>query len=91
MSMLQTANKNRITIGDTIYATVMSCGHIVYTERFAGMSSVEEVYRYLRNTLSRNNAGPLTIILRNGTQGWTLRSNIMRRTVTPEATQLTLW
>lgn len=89
--MLNVINKNRISIEDTIYATVMVCGHIVYTERFTGMSSIEEVYRYLRNTLSRNNCGPLTIVLRNGTRGWTLRSNVMRRTISPEATQLTLW
>lgn len=86
-------NKNgerRVLTTDTIFATVMSCGRMVYRATYAGMRSVEDVIAALRRAAARYMTGPVTVTLRNSTQGWSMNSAMMRRSA-PEGMQLTLF
>ena len=91
--MIATKNEvvRSVSVGDIIFATVLSCGHTVFRATYAGMSSVEDVIAALRRGISGIASGPLTVSLRNGTQGWTLHRPMLRRALIPEATQLTLF
>lgn len=80
-----------VSVGDIIFATVLSCGRTVFRATYAGMSSVEDVIAALRRGINGIVSGPLTVSLRNGTQGWTLHRPMLRRALIPEATQLTLF
>lgn len=85
-------NRRRISVSDVIYASVMACGRTVYRATYAGMTSIEEIINALRCNGERDlTSGPLTVSLRNSSQGWTMQRLLMRRRPAPEATQLTLW
>lgn len=83
-------NRHTVAVSDIVYATVLACGRTVYRATYAGMSSIEDIIKAVRNGV-HNVIGPLTVSLRNGTQGWTMRSTMMRSVPSPEAVQLTLW
>lgn len=91
MGIQKKETSRSVSVGDVIFATVMSCGRTVFRATYAGMSSVEDVIAALRRGICSIVTGPLTVLLRNGTQGWTLQRPMLRRTSIPEATQLTLF
>lgn len=80
-----------VSAADVIFATVMSCGRTVFRATYAGMNSVEDIIAAIRRGIHSVVTGPLTLSLRNGTQGWTLSRPMLRRAPMPEATQLTLF
>lgn len=79
-----------VSATDVIFATVMACGRTVFRATYAGMSSLEDILTALRHGAHSVMAGPVTVSLRNGTQGWTVRRTMMRSTM-PEGTQLSLF
>ncbi|RXE70283.1 hypothetical protein ED352_10895 [Muribaculaceae bacterium Isolate-002 (NCI)] len=89
--------KSRVNAGlmvsatDVIFATVMACGRTVFRATYAGMSSIEDVIDAIRRGAKGVMAGPVTLSLRNGSQGWTVRRTMMRHAAVAEATQLTLF
>lgn len=78
-----------VSATDIIFATVMACGCTVFRATYAGMRSVEDILAALRRGARSVMAGPVTVSLRNGTQGWTVRRTLMRRNE-PEGMQLSL-
>lgn len=83
--------EKRVSATDIIFATVMACGRTVFRATYAGMSSIEDVIGALRRAAEKVMQGPVTVSLRNSSQGWTLQRPMLRRAATPEATQLTLF
>lgn len=89
-----TTSPRRISVSDVIFASVMACGRTVYRATYAGMTSIEDIISAIRNSGARDlTSGPVTLSLRNSSQGWTMNRQLMRRrsAAAPEARQLTLW
>lgn len=61
---------------DVIFATVSRCGTTIATLKLSGMSSLAQIFNYIKTVLS-GTMGLLTVNLRNGTQGWNERYNLM--------------
>lgn len=78
-----------ISFSDTIFATVNICGRVIYNSSIEGMNSIEEIIRYISNSVRGIARGMVTVLLRNGSQGWTMRRNI-RLNAVAEGTQLQL-
>lgn len=91
MGKKENESLRKVSATDVIFATVMSCGRTVFRATYAGMNSVEDIIVAIRRGLHNAVSGPLTLSLRNGTQGWTLSRPMLRRATMPEATQLTLF
>ncbi len=69
---------NKITATDTMVATVQRHGTTRLYTRIAGMCSVREVLEYIYNIM-KDMAGLITIRLRNASEGWTSRHDVMLR------------
>lgn len=69
---------NKITATDTIFATVQHHGTTCLNTRMTGMGSVKEVLEYIYNIM-KDMAGLITIRLRNASEGWTSRHDVMLR------------
>ncbi len=78
-----------VSATDVVFATVIACGRTVFRATYAGMSSLEDILAALRRGVRGVMAGPVTVSLRNGTQGWTVRRTLMRRNES-EGMQLSL-
>lgn len=80
-----------VSATDVVFATVIACGRTVFRATYAGMSSLEDIIDAVRRGARNVMKGPVTVALRNGTQGWTSRHTLLRSAYMPEATQLTLF
>ena len=59
-----------ISISDIIYATVVRRGTTLITVKLSGIASLHDLLARLRREISRDTTGLVTLILRNGSQGW---------------------
>lgn len=77
---------------DKIFATVTACGRTILTTTFEGMSSIEEVMRKINSAARGLFEGIATLIVRNGSQGWTVKRAMKAASRRVEApVQLTLF
>ena len=72
---------------DRLYVTIVHGGSIPYTTEMSGLASLGEVYRQVKS-ISKVDAGVITLRLRNSTQGWTQQHNIVLKS--KSATNLTV-
>lgn len=61
---------------DTIFATVTARGTTFVSLRLSGITSMNEVVSSLREAIGTT-AGLMTMTVRNGSQGWVDRRNMM--------------
>lgn len=86
---------NTVTCSDTVFATVITHGNTIFRTTLRGMTSFEETVKTISLAICGMAAGMVTVILRNGNQGWSMKRNLR---ITPsgnrphnEAVQLTLF
>lgn len=79
-----------INSSDILFATLIQRGKTVTSVRLSGMTTFNDIIKYLSRMLN-GTFGMMTVILRNGTQGWHQQRNIMFRRPEPVAVQLSLF
>lgn len=80
MATIQIQSSRELSATDILFATVTTCGRTIFCATYAGMTSVEDVFAALRRGAhDLLMAGPVTVSLRNRSQGWTLRRTLLRR------------
>lgn len=79
-----------VSFSDTIFATVNLCGRVIFNSSINGMNSIEEIMRFISNSVRGAARGLVTVMLRNGSQGWSMRRTI-RLNAAAEGTQLLLF
>lgn len=65
-----------ITTTDTIFVTIMQLGRIVGNIRLSGISSASHLKSALAEIAARF-SGMVSVLLRNSSQGWSYRYNLM--------------
>lgn len=81
-----------ISISDKIFATVKLYGRTIFNVAMDGMSSMEDVVRYVSSSIHGMASGMVTVVVRNGSQGWSERRSLRLSSGSflPEGTQLSL-
>ncbi len=81
-----------ISISDKIFATVNLYGRTILNIAIDGMSSMEDVVRYVSRSVRGMASGMVTLVVRNGSQGWSERRSLRLSSASllPEGTQLSL-
>lgn len=64
---------NDISTTDRIFATVTSYGRTVLKSTYSGMASLEDVVCAVNRAIGGTAAGMLTLMIRNGSQGWAMK------------------
>jgi hypothetical protein len=83
---------NAIIASDKIFATVTNCGRPIFNTSFEGMTSLQDVVKAVSRSLRGLAQGMVTLIIRNGSQGWSSRQSLrLMPAATAEAVQLTLF
>lgn len=82
----------KISFSDKIFATVNVCGRTIFNAAIDGMSSIEDVMRYVGQSVRGLAQGMVTVVLRNGSQGWIERRMMRVASVrAKEGVQLSLF
>lgn len=83
---------NTISISDRIFATVNLYGRTIFNAAIEGVCSIEDVVRYVSRSLRGMASGIVTLVVRNGSQGWSVRRSLRLSSASmlPEGTQLSL-
>lgn len=76
-----------IHTSDIIYATITQHGRQIGSFRLSGLESFSEIVRAVRR-LSAGVTGMVTVILRNGSQGWRHTRSIMIHPASAQPVQL---
>lgn len=61
---------HKISINDSIFATVINHGVTLFNSQFSGATSFEEIVKLICQRLHGVATGMVTLVLSNCTQGW---------------------
>ena len=79
-----------INSSDILFATLIQRGRTIASVRLSGMTTFNEIIKYLGRMIN-GTFGMMTVSLRNGTQGWHEKRNIIFRRPDPAPVQLSLF